>query len=138
MSHFEIFGLYLVLNLTIALWLAAGVIRLRMSRGVSLGHGDDGDLLRAQRAHGNFIENAPLVLIGMISMMQLGTSTLMLHLVGALFVLARLAHAVGIKQSGPAPLPRRIGTVLTLLIYLILIVYILLLLFRSQGSYGVL
>ena len=137
MSHFEIFGVYLVINLILLLVLLFGVIRIRFTKGVSLGDGGRADLVRAGRAHGNFVENAPFALLGMISMMQLGTSSLMLHVVGATFTLGRILHAIGMYQDNPAPKPRQIGTLLTLLTYLVLIIYLALLLFRSFGSYGV-
>ena len=137
MSHFEIFGAYLVALLVLLLILFIGVVRIRLSGVASLGDGGDPALIRAIRAHGNFVENAPFVLIGMLSMMQLGTSSLMLHVVGATFLVSRILHAVGIYQDTPAPRPRQIGTVLTLLTYIILIVYIAVLVFSSRGSYGI-
>ena len=137
MSHFEIFGLYLVLYLILLLVLLFGVIRIRLSGGVSIGDGGRADLINAQRAHGNFIENAPFVLFGMVSMMQLGTSSLMLHVVGATFLVARILHGWGITRENNANKARQIGTLLTLLVYLILIVTLVVLLIQSRGSYGV-
>jgi uncharacterized membrane protein YecN with MAPEG domain len=137
MSLFEIFGFYLILNLMLLLGLIIGVVRIRFSKGVSLGDGGRADLMRASRAHGNFVENTPFALIGMISLMQLGTSPMMLHVVGATFTVGRIFHAIGMYQDNPAPKPRQIGTVLTLLTYLILIIYLIVLLIRSFGSYGV-
>jgi len=137
MSHFEIFGLYFVLNLILLLVLFTGVIRIRLSGVASLGDGDHPPLIRAIRAHGNFVENAPFVFIGMMSLMQLGTSSLMLHVVGGTFTLSRILHARGMYQDAPVPNARRIGTILTLLTYIILIAYIGFLIFASRGSYGI-
>ena len=137
MSLFEIFGVYLLLNLVLLLGLLFGVIRIRFTKRISMGDGGRADLLNASRAHGNYVENAPFVLLGMISMMQLGTSPLMLHVVGATFFVARLLHAFGITRENNAGRPRQIGTVLTLLTYVILIVYLAFLLIQSRGSYGI-
>ena len=137
MSLFEIFGLYLVLYLLLLLVLVFGVIRLRLGGKVSLGDGGRTDLMAASRAHGNFVENAPFVLIGMISMMQLGTSALMLHVVGATFLVARILHAFGITRENSAHIARRIGMTLTLLVYILLVIYLGVLILQSRGSYGI-
>lgn len=136
MSHFEIFGTYLVLNLLLLVVLTVGVIRIRFADRISMGDAGRADLQAASRAHGNFIENAPFVLIGMLSMMQLGTSSLMLHVVGALFLAARVLHAFGITRPNSANPARQLGTVLTLLTYAVLIVYLIVLITTSRGSYG--
>lgn len=137
MSLFEIFGLYLVLNLILLLALLIGVIRIRFSNRISTGDGGRQDLLNASRAHGNFIENAPFVLIGMISMMQLGTGPLMLHVVGATFIVARVLHAYGITREDNSNRARQLGTVLTLLVYVILVFTLIFLLLQSRASYGI-
>lgn len=137
MSLFEIFGLYLVLNLILLLILILGVVRVRLSNGISLGDGGNPRLLRAARAHGNFVETAPFAFLGMISLMQLGTSPFMLHLVGGTFTLSRVLHAIGMYQDTPAPRPRQIGMLLTLLTFAVLIVYLVVLLIQSRGSYGI-
>ena len=137
MSLFEIFGLYLVLNLILLLALLIGVIRIRFSNRISTGDGGRQDLLNASRAHGNFIENAPFVLIGMISMMQLGTGPLMLHVVGATFIVARVLHAYGITREDNSNRARQLGTVLTLLVHVILVFTLIFLLLQSRASYGI-
>jgi len=137
MSHFESFGLYLILSLILLLILTFGVIRLRFSQKVSLGDGNNPAVIRASRAHGNFVETTPFALLGMLSMMQLGTSSLMLHVVGATFICGRVLHAIGMYQDNPAPKARQIGMMLTLLTFIILIAYLTFLIIQSRGSYGV-
>jgi len=137
MSHFEIFGIYLVLNLILFLCLTFYIIRFRFGNSISVGDGGSTVLLHRIRAQGNYIENAPLHLIGLISMMQLGTSSLMMHVVGAMFIIGRILHAIGITRTDATNKMRQGGVVLTLLSFMILIVYLSLLLVKSFGSYGV-
>lgn len=137
MSHFEIFGSYLVGNLVLLMVLTVAVIRFRFTNNVSLGDGGDGALSQRIRAHGNFVEFAPLHLIAMLSMMQLGTSSLMLHVVGAAFLVGRVLHGWGITRPDASNLARQLGTILTLLSFLIAIVYLIVLIVSSRGSYGI-
>ena len=137
MSHFEIFGLYLVLNLILMMVLIIGIIRFRMTNAVSMGDGGSPVLRGRVRAHGNFVEHAPLHLLALISMTQLGTSSLMLHVVGATFISGRVLHAYGITRERNANLPRQIGVVLTLLSFAVAIAYIAFLILQSRGSYGI-
>ena len=137
MSHFEIFGSYLVGNLVLLMVLTVAVIRFRFGNRISIGDGGESVLAHRVRAHGNFVECAPLHLIAMLSMMQLGTSSLMLHVVGASFLVGRVLHAWGITRPDASNLARQIGTVLTLLSFVIAIVYLVLLIVSSRGSYGI-
>ncbi|NCP62758.1 MAG: MAPEG family protein [Alphaproteobacteria bacterium] len=50
-------------------------------------------LERAMRAHGNFAEYVPLILILMGFLESLGGSAVVLHLIGILLSVARLSHA---------------------------------------------
>ena len=137
MSHFEIFGLYLIANLVLMMVLTVAIIRFRMNNAVSLGDGGSPVLHGRVRAHGNFVENAPLHLLALISMTQLGTSSLMLHVVGGTFIVGRVLHAWGITRERNANLPRQIGVVLTLVSFAVAIAYIAFLVLQSRGSYGI-
>jgi hypothetical protein len=85
------------------LWLAFRIVPLRLKDKVLIG--DDGNqrLQARMRAHANFTEYAPfiLILIGLIELA--GGSTLWLWIAGAVFVVARIAHAFGMDQTTSGP-----------------------------------
>jgi len=98
----------------INLWLGVRISRLRMSAGVLHGDGGNEALLRRMRAQANFVENVPLalILIGAIELSARGGQWL--AIVGAVFMLARVAHALGMDSTRPNPL-RAGGTLVTML-----------------------
>jgi uncharacterized membrane protein YecN with MAPEG domain len=76
-----------------------GVISLRRSRRVGIGDGNDRDIARAIRVHGNFVENAAFG-IGAVTLVALtGASVWPVHLVGGLMTLGRALHAYGFSRS---------------------------------------
>lgn len=71
------------------------------------------ELTAAVRAQGNFIEYLPLALFLMALLENMNTSSLVLHLLGLLLIVARLLHLHGLNEpSGNGP-GRRLGTRLT-------------------------
>jgi uncharacterized membrane protein YecN with MAPEG domain len=96
------------------LWISIRVGQLRHAAHVSVGDGGDERLLRRMRAHANFVENTPLVLI-LIAVVELsGKGGVWLAVVGALYMLARVAHALGM-DGGALERLRGIGTLVTML-----------------------
>jgi uncharacterized membrane protein YecN with MAPEG domain len=93
--------------------LTALVIARRTQSGISLLDGGDTALTRRMRAHGNFIETAPmgLLLIGLLELAAAPRS-LLLGLAG-LLIIGRLLHAVGVITRGDS-WARRLGMVATL------------------------
>ena len=73
--------------------LSLNVIRMRRSEHVGLGHDGAPKLERAIRAHANFAEYAPFVLLLMGIAELSGTADWRLHLVGGLLLTGRLLHA---------------------------------------------
>lgn len=74
---------------------------LRRSGKVSLGDGGDPALLARIRAHGNFAEHAAIALV-LIAAIELATgATLLLTIVAVAFVVARVAHAIGMERPAP-------------------------------------
>lgn len=73
--------------------LSIRVIRVRRGHKISLGDGGNAILLRRQRAHGNFAEYSPLVLIlmGMAEVQE--ASFWLLHATGLCLLCGRLSHA---------------------------------------------
>ena len=92
------------------LWLATRVGQVRRSEGVSIGDGGNERVVRRMRAHANFTENAPLVLL-LVLAIELGVgASPWLWAAAALFLVARVLHAIGMDGWSPG---RTIGTTLT-------------------------
>lgn len=77
------------------LWLALRTGAVRMKARVDIGDGGNEALIRRMRAHANFVEYAPFVVI-LIGVIELTTGTsLWLWGASVLFIMARIAHAIG-------------------------------------------
>lgn len=110
------------------IWLAGRVSQLRRAYRVSVGDGGHEALHRRIRAHGNYIENMPLVLILLALVELAGGDPRILWGAAIIFIVARLLHAFGMDQTPPSRLRMAgmMGSVLSLLIlvgYAIFIVY---------------
>lgn len=108
-----------------AFYLSARAGGFRGKAGVSILYGDpiDWTLAERVRTHQNFLEYVPiiLVLMGLIELNS-GSSTF-LYAVGSLLVIARIAHAVGLKHDNMAHKGRFIGAAGTALIMIASAVY---------------
>ena len=115
MTLFEIVAFYFALNLLLAPVLMFRIGVVRMKKDIHLGDGGDALMYSRIRAHGNFIENAPLALLGLLGMAMLNALPIVLHIFGAMFFIGRILHAMGMaKAFGQG---RLIGTLLTILTY---------------------
>ncbi len=94
-----------------AMLLAVVVIRRRDKQ--SLGDGGNADLLRATRRHGNFAENAAIFVIGLALFEMIGGERLTAEVFAGIFIIGRVAHAIGLSLKNTANLYRVLGTVLT-------------------------
>jgi uncharacterized membrane protein YecN with MAPEG domain len=91
------------------------VILLR-GHGASLGDGGNPVLLRRIRAHGNFSEYVPFILL-MIGILELShASVYLLHALGATLLVARLLHAYALSFTEKFKFGRFWGTALTFLL----------------------
>lgn len=97
-----------VLNIWLALRTSAGRVRGK----VLIGDGGDEGMQARMRAHANFAEYAPFVLILMALIELAGGSTTGLWLFGVAFFVARIAHGFGMVRPAPNPL-RAGGALLT-------------------------
>jgi hypothetical protein len=77
------------------IWLGGRIAKLRKEFKVSVGDGGHEPLLRRMRAQANFIENAPFILILIAGLELSGANQLVLALIAAIFILARIAHPIG-------------------------------------------
>jgi uncharacterized membrane protein YecN with MAPEG domain len=103
-------ALYAGLLALLLLGLAARVSLLRSKLNVGMGHGNDASLARAIRVHGNAVEwIVPMLTLLLIAEID-GASRIFLHVCGATFVIARIAHAVGLSRTSKASPGRFWGT----------------------------
>lgn len=98
----------------LAIWLMIRVGQVRTSEGVSVGDGGNEKVIRRMRAHANFVESAPFVvlLIGVIELAGRGDAWLA-YVSGAYFV-GRILHGFGMDGGSMQP-GRMVGTIITLL-----------------------
>jgi len=115
MTLFEITALYTALNILLLIILSVRVGQVRLGEKINLGDGGNDLMNRRIRAQGNYIEYAPLSLIGLFAMAQLSALPIMLHLAGGAFLLGRILHAIGMEAPKAAGKGRVIGMLLTML-----------------------
>ncbi len=105
----------------LAFWFLVLSVRVVQQRGhgVSLGHGDDQVLLRRIRAHGNFAEYVPLILV-LMGMLELGgLNKMVLHALGATLLVARLLHGIALSFTEKWKFGRFWGTLLTFILLVV-------------------
>lgn len=95
--------------------LSVTVIRHRFRAQIGIGVGEDQALQRAVRVHANFIEYTPLFLILLLLAEVVSQQAVLIHALGAAFLIGRISHAFGLSQSAGTSAPRFIGMVLTFL-----------------------
>ncbi|MGY2734420.1 MAPEG family protein [Sphingomonas sp. UYP23] len=92
------------------LWLAMRTGAIRHQTKISVGDGGNELLIRRMRAHANFIESAPFIVI-LIALIEFTTGTsLWLWAASALFLVARVVHPLGMDGMR---LGREAGTLVT-------------------------
>lgn len=83
------------------LWIATRCTRIRMSDKVLHGHDGNALLARRMRAHANFIEYTPIVLI-LLALIEMAVgASLWLWIAVLVYVVARVAHAFGMDADQP-------------------------------------
>ena len=87
------------------------VVKLRRGLKIGIGDGGNRDLARAIRVHGNATESIPLFLVLLAVSELKGGHANLLHIFGAIFFIARVAHASGMLASAGASRGRVFGTV---------------------------
>ena len=94
---------------------------MRGKTGASVLYGDpvNMELGERVRAHQNFLEYVPIVLILMAAIEASGGSATFLYWIGGLLVVSRIAHAIGLKHDNMAHIGRLIGAGGTALITLV-------------------
>jgi len=110
------------------LWLAIRIGRIRSAQKVFMGDGGNEALIGRMRAQANFVEYTPffLILLGLVEMAR-GTN-FWLWIVGALYILARIAHALGMDVQSSRATQQRLrgaGILITMVALLGLAIYAL-------------
>lgn len=112
MTAFQAAGLWIGLNILLFLYLSARVGQARMRYKVNLGDGGHPQMLKAIRTHANYAEYGPIALLGLLALAALGAATVVIHVLGAAFFLARIAHLIGLGME-VWPHGRSVGAFLT-------------------------
>ena len=98
----------------LAIWLMIRVGQVRTSEKVSIGDGGNEKVIRRMRAHANYVESAPFVLILLAVIELAGRGDTWLAYVAAAYFIGRIAHGFGM-EGGSFGIGRTIGTLITLL-----------------------
>jgi len=91
--------------------LSINVVFRRRTTNVLIGDGNDGELQRRIRAHGNFIEHVPLALLALAAAESTGAAPATIWVLGLLLLAGRVAHAISILEGKLWPRP--VGMALT-------------------------
>jgi len=113
-------GAITALTSLLFLALSARVASLRHSEKIGIGDGGNRILARAVRAHGNLAEHAPFVLLLMLCYEISGGSRWILIGSGAVFLVGRVLHALGLMRTAGSSVGRFWGVVVTWLVLLVL------------------
>jgi uncharacterized membrane protein YecN with MAPEG domain len=109
-------ALYAALIGLLAAALTVRVIISRVKTGIQAGDGGQPPLAQAIRAHANLVEQAPMALLLIAYAEATGSPVGVVHALGALLVVARLANAWGLSRSLGPTKPRQAGAGLTVLV----------------------
>jgi uncharacterized protein len=109
-------ALYAAILGLLAAGLTLNVILNRVRGRVDAGDGGIPALMQALRAHGNFVEQAPIGLILIASAEAAGVRGLVLHVLGVALLLARFASAVALNGSLQQSPLRQFGGGMSILI----------------------
>ena len=120
-------ALYAGILVIFALVLSFRAGGFRGKSGISLGLGEpvNMDLAERVRVHQNFLEYVPMAIILMGILETNGGNTTFLHVFGVVLIIARIAHAIGLKHDNMAHPGRAIGAGGTALISLVAALYTL-------------
>ena len=117
-------GLYISLTAILVVALAMRVVKLRRKHKIGLGSADNKELELATRVHANLVENAPIAMALLLVAELNDLSGIYLHLLGIVWIIGRILHAVGLTTGrGGYHLGRFWGGLLSWLVILILAIF---------------
>lgn len=115
----------------INLWLAIRIGQVRTKEKISVGDGGNESLIRRMRAHSNFAEFVPIVLI-LFGLIEMATGTsIWLWVAGGLFLVGRIGHGIGMDGWS---LGRGAGIMITMLATLALGLYAIVIPHLNPGA----
>jgi len=120
MEQLVVTGFYASLLGILYIGLAINIIKLRYKYKVGINDGGHKSLAQAVRVHGNFAEYVPLVLILFACYELSSPNALFLHGLGAVFVLGRISHVIGLTKTVGVSFYRQFGMISTFLSIVIL------------------
>lgn len=109
-------GILIIMQMVLVLFVS--FVRRRDKQ--SLGDGGNADLLRAARRHGNFTENAAIFVAALTLFELIGGGRQMTEIYAGIFIVGRLAHAVGLSMKNTTNILRVLGTVVTVGVCIVL------------------
>lgn len=107
--------------LTLYIFLSARVIINRRNLHINLGDGANPQFQRMIRAHGNFAEYTPFLIICLCLLELQEYSPNLLCLCSGLMILSRYSHAYALSSGSPKPIFRVLGMVLTFSTFILFI-----------------
>lgn len=128
--HTPITAFYAGLLAFLFLYLSFLVIGGRRAKQISLGDNGDKNFARLVRAHGNFAEYTPLILVLMLVAELNQANDLTLHIAGVLLLFGRFIHSHGLRYHGGVSWQRVTGMILTFTAMFVLAVLNLLVLYK--------
>ena len=96
------------------IWLMIRCGQARTKESVSIGDGGSEFVIRRMRAHANFVESAPFVLILIAALEATSGTNNWLWGLGIAYIIGRLAHGLGM-DGGSLGKGRRGGTLITMI-----------------------
>ncbi|MEO7247927.1 MAG: MAPEG family protein [Novosphingobium sp.] len=106
--------------LVINFWLGMRCGKIRSAEKIGVGDGGNDLLMRRMRAQLNFAEQVPITLLGVGLLEFAGKGSLWLAPLGALFMLGRVTHAIGMDGNFKAGRP--IGMITGMLLQLAIVI----------------
>ncbi len=118
----------------INIWLAIRVGQKRIAGKISIGDGGHPPLIARMRAHSNFSEYTPYFLI-LVALIEMATGTsLWLWIVVGVYLLARIAHGIGMDVTEGQSKLRGIGILVTMLSLAALALYAVAIPYMTVGT----
>ena len=112
-------ALYIGLTIILAIILGFRVGVLRGKTGISILDNGNTEVALKMRQHQNLMETAALTLLAMAVIELNGADTKLLHGLGVAYILARIAHPIGLKADSVSHPLRAIGAMGSTLVMLI-------------------
>ncbi len=114
--HLATTALYAGLLALLFVVLSIRVTLARVKYKVDLGDGGKMEMIQALRIQGNLAEYLPVALILMALLENAGSAPWLIHTLGIVLLVARLAHAEGLMRSPGTTVERGIGATATWLV----------------------